>query len=160
MVCDFPWEVEASRTSITFWGTLLPLDNSDDEISLERSLIHAWNKMESALIGEEMHEYETSTALIDLLDQLPPNDSNDTPLETEVHKRVLREHVNIILNALNGRERRVIELRFGLIDGHPRSRAECGRKFGMTARRISQIEAQALNKLRESSLCKGLRDFL
>ena len=65
-----------------------------------------------------------------------------------------------MLDGLAERERKVISLRFGLEDGHPRTLEEVGREFGVTRERIRQIEAKALRKLRHPSRSKKLRDFL
>ena len=65
-----------------------------------------------------------------------------------------------VLEGLAERERKVISLRFGLEDGHPRTLEEVGREFGVTRERIRQIEAKALRKLRPPSRAKRLRDYL
>ncbi|MCX5899113.1 MAG: RNA polymerase sigma factor RpoD, partial [Proteobacteria bacterium] len=61
---------------------------------------------------------------------------------------------------LNHRERRVLQLRFGLEDGRSRTLEEVGREFGVTRERIRQIEAKALRKLRHPSRSKKLKDYL
>ena len=61
---------------------------------------------------------------------------------------MLREQVASVLDSLEGREERVIRLRFGLDDGRPRTLEEVGHEFGLTRERIRQIEAHALRKLR------------
>ena len=65
-----------------------------------------------------------------------------------------------MLDSLTGRERRVLQLRFGLDDGRQRTLEEVGREFGVTRERIRQIEAKALRKLRHPSRSKKLRDYL
>jgi RNA polymerase primary sigma factor len=65
-----------------------------------------------------------------------------------------------VLDSLTGRERRVLQLRFGLDDGRQRTLEEVGREFGVTRERIRQIEAKALRKLRHPSRSKKLRDYL
>jgi RNA polymerase primary sigma factor len=72
----------------------------------------------------------------------------------------LREQVEDALDSLSGRERRVLQLRFGLDDGRQRTLEEVGREFGVTRERIRQIEAKALRKLRHPSRSKKLRDYL
>ena len=74
--------------------------------------------------------------------------------------QLLREQVEDVLNTLSDRERRVLELRFGLIDGRSRTLEEVGRDFGVTRERIRQIEAKALRKLRHPTRSRKLRDFL
>jgi RNA polymerase primary sigma factor len=73
---------------------------------------------------------------------------------------LLREQVESVLDSLNGRERRVLTLRFGLEDGHARTLEEVAREFGLTRERIRQIEAIALRKLRHPSRSRKLRDFV
>ena len=73
---------------------------------------------------------------------------------------MLRTEVEDILDSLRPRERRVLQLRFGLIDGRQRTLEEVGKRFGVTRERIRQIEAKALRKLRHPSRSKGLTDFL
>ena len=64
-----------------------------------------------------------------------------------------------VLDSLDGREERVIRLRFGLDDGRPRTLEEVGHEFGLTRERIRQIEAKALRKLRHPSRSRKLREF-
>jgi RNA polymerase primary sigma factor len=73
---------------------------------------------------------------------------------------LLKLHINEVLESLNPRERRVLELRFGLKDGHSRTLEEVGKEFGVTRERIRQIEAKALRKLRHPTRSKKLRDYL
>jgi RNA polymerase primary sigma factor len=64
-----------------------------------------------------------------------------------------------VLDSLSSRERRVLQLRFGLEDGRQRTLEEVGREFGVTRERIRQIEAKALRKLRHPTRSKKLRDY-
>ena len=73
---------------------------------------------------------------------------------------MLQEQLQEVLNTLNDRERKVIQLRFGLQDGHPRTLEEVGREFGVTRERIRQIESKTLGKLRHPNRSSVLRDFL
>ncbi|MEW5707022.1 MAG: RNA polymerase sigma factor RpoD [Actinomycetota bacterium] len=73
---------------------------------------------------------------------------------------LLQEQLQEVLDTLSDRERRVIELRFGLIDGHPRTLEEVGRVFGVTRERIRQIESKTLSKLRHPNRSAKLRDYL
>jgi RNA polymerase primary sigma factor len=73
---------------------------------------------------------------------------------------MLQEQLGKVLNALAERERKVIELRFGLVDGHPRTLEEVGREFGVTRERIRQIESKTLAKLRHPSRSSKLKDYL
>ena len=74
--------------------------------------------------------------------------------------QLLKEQVDSVLDTLNDREKRVLQLRFGLEDGRSRTLEEVGREFGVTRERIRQIEAKALRKLRHPTRSKKLRDFL
>ncbi len=73
---------------------------------------------------------------------------------------LLREQLGDVLGTLSEREKRVLELRFGIEDGRPRTLEEVGREFGVTRERIRQIEAKALRKLRHPSRSKKLKDYL
>ena len=73
---------------------------------------------------------------------------------------MLKEQLLEVLNTLTPREQKVIMLRYGVDDGHPRTLEEVGREFNVTRERIRQIEAKALKKLRQPSRSKRLRDFL
>jgi RNA polymerase primary sigma factor len=74
--------------------------------------------------------------------------------------QLLREQVRNVLGFLTDREREVLEMRFGLLDGKDHTLEEVGRRFGVTRERIRQIEAKALRKLRHPSRSKALRDYL
>jgi RNA polymerase primary sigma factor len=74
--------------------------------------------------------------------------------------QLLKEQVEEVLDSLSGRERRVLQLRFGLDDGRQRTLEEVGHEFGVTRERIRQIEAKALRKLRHPSRSKKLKDYL
>ncbi len=73
---------------------------------------------------------------------------------------MLQEQLGKVLGELGDRERKVIELRFGLLDGHPRTLEEVGREFGVTRERIRQIESKTLAKLRHPSRSGKLKDYL
>ena len=73
---------------------------------------------------------------------------------------LLREQLDDVLETLTDREKRVLELRFGIEDGRPRTLEEVGKEFGVTRERIRQIEAKALRKLRHPSRSKQLKDYL
>ena len=73
---------------------------------------------------------------------------------------MLQEQLSKVLDGLAERERKVISLRFGLEDGHPRTLEEVGREFGVTRERIRQIESKTLVKLRHPSRSSKLKDYL
>jgi len=81
------------------------------------------------------------------------------PDETATYN-LLREQLNEILSTLPPREVRILQLRYGLLDGQPYTLEEVGRKMGVTRERVRQIEAQALSRLRQLSIRRKLRDYL
>jgi RNA polymerase primary sigma factor len=84
-----------------------------------------------------------------------------SPAPAEVASfQLLKEQVEEVLDGLSGRERRVLQLRFGLDDGRQRTLEEVGREFGVTRERIRQIEAKALRKLRHPTRSRKLKDYL
>jgi RNA polymerase primary sigma factor len=102
----------------------------------------------------------------------PVGEEGDTQLgdfieDSEIEKPMdaalfvlLQEQLQKVLGTLDDRERRIIQLRFGLHDGYPRTLEEVGREFKVTRERIRQIEFKTLNKLRNSNRSKALRDFI
>ena len=81
------------------------------------------------------------------------------PIEAAA-KEILKEQIKNALGALTDREREVLELRYGLIDGKDHTLEEVGQYFTVTRERIRQIEAKALRKLRHPSHSKDLKDYL
>ena len=73
---------------------------------------------------------------------------------------MLQDQLEQVLDNLSIREQRIIQLRFGLTDGHPRTLEEVGREFGVTRERIRQIESKTLAKLRHPSRAQMLREYL
>jgi RNA polymerase primary sigma factor len=86
-------------------------------------------------------------------DEAPPPDDSAT-------FNLLREHLEEVLNGLPPREVRILQLRYGLLDGQAYTLEEVGRKMGVTRERVRQIEAQALSRLRHPSIRRKLRDYL
>ena len=104
----------------------------------------------SSPIGEE-EDAELSDFVEDK-DAIAPSDAASLTM--------LRTEVEDILDSLRPRERRVLQLRFGFINGSQRTLEEVGKRFGVTRERIRQIEVTALRKLRHPSRSKRLTDFL
>lgn len=73
---------------------------------------------------------------------------------------LLREHLDEIMHSLPPREVRILQLRYGLLDGQAYTLEEVGRKMGVTRERVRQIEAQALSRLRHPSVRRKLREYL
>ena len=101
-------------------------------------------------IGEEEDSH--------LGDFIPDEDASE-PSEAASFS-LLREQLEEVLDTLAPREKKVLELRFGIVDGRTRPLEEVGKEFNVTRERIRQIEAKALRKLRHPSRSKKLRDFL
>lgn len=87
-------------------------------------------------------------------------DDTVTAPEDAADFTMLRDELNKILSGLSDREKKVLELRFGLNDGMPRTLEEVGKEFDVTRERIRQIEAKALRKLKHPSRSQKLKDFL
>ncbi|MBR6778845.1 MAG: RNA polymerase sigma factor RpoD [Clostridia bacterium] len=109
---------------------------SQDPISLESKMGHE----EDSKIGD-----------------LIPDESALSPQDI-AQQNMLKEQLMSVLETLTPREQKVIRLRYGLDDAHPRTLEEVGREFSVTRERIRQIEAKALRKLRHPSKLKRLRD--
>jgi len=125
------------------------MEISSDRVSEILKISHDPVSLETP-IGEE----EDST----LRDLIPDNNAQ-APSDAASYQ-LLKEQVDNVLDSISQRERRVLQLRFGLEDGRSRTLEEVGREFGVTRERIRQIEAKALRKLRHPTRSKKLRDFL
>ncbi len=88
------------------------------------------------------------------------HDTQTPTLFDAASRELLKEQVDQVLQSLSDRERRVLEERFGLKDGRPKTLEEVGKMFAVTRERIRQIEAKALRKLRHPSRGNKLRDYL
>jgi len=114
------------------------LQSADDTISLDRP------------VGDE--ENNELGDFIEDDDALEPMDA--------AAKEILKEQVQAALSVLSDRERQVLELRFGLIDGKDHTLEEVSRYFNVTRERIRQIEAKALRKLRHPTRSHHLREYM
>ncbi|GHT79509.1 RNA polymerase sigma factor SigA [Actinomycetota bacterium] len=101
-------------------------------------------------IGEE-EDSQLGDFIEDTQAEVPPDAASFSMLQEQLGK---------VLDGLAERERKVISLRFGLEDGHPRTLEEVGREFGVTRERIRQIESKTLAKLRHPSRSSKLKDYL
>ena len=101
-------------------------------------------------IGEE-EDSQLGDFIEDSQAVAPPEAASDS---------MLHEQLDQVLDGLADRERKVIKLRFGLEDGHPRTLEEVGREFGVTRDRIRQIESKTLAKLRHPSRSSKLKDYM
>lgn len=87
------------------------------------------------------------------------DDRSSTPMDTASHQ-ILREQIECVLARLPERERKIIQLRYGLNDGRYRTLEEVGKEFGITRERIRQIESKVLRKLRHPAYGRQLRSYL
>ena len=101
-------------------------------------------------VGEEEDSY-----LGDFIEDAEADSPTDSASQT-----MLRQVIDEIFESLTPREVRILQLRFGLVDGYSYTLEEVGKKFGVTRERIRQIEAQALGRLRHPSRSRKLRDYL
>jgi RNA polymerase primary sigma factor len=127
----------------------------------ERMLITPEKVREIVKVSQEPVSLETPIGEEEdshLGDFIPDNQAL-APSDAASHK-LLKEQVESVLEGLTGRERRVLQLRFGLEDGRTRTLEEVGREFNVTRERIRQIEAKALRKLRHPSRSRKLKDYL
>jgi RNA polymerase primary sigma factor len=134
-----PTEEEVARAlDLTSERVRQILDHSRQPISLEAPVGNEGD----AFLGDFIED-----------DKLPQ------PIELASHQ-LMKEQIAEALGKLAERERKIIELRFGLLDGKYRTLEEVGREFGITRERIRQIEAKALRKLRHPSYSRRLRGYL
>ena len=111
-------------------------------------------KQDTVSIAQKVGK-EEDTTLADFI----PDEATPSPFES-ASSEILKTHIVDVLDTLNPRERRVIELRYGLKDSRIRTLEEVGKEFGVTRERIRQIEAMALRKLRHPARSKRLKDYL
>jgi RNA polymerase primary sigma factor len=95
----------------------------------------------------------------DTLGDFIEDDTIPTP-DTTAANNLLHEHLESVLDMLPPREARILQLRYGLVDGQYLTLNEVGRKMGVTRERVRQIEAQALRRLRTPSIQRALRPYL
>ena len=135
--------------------TLLDLAKVLDTTSNKIEKLLQMSTMESVSletpVGEEGEEHRFSDFLID---------SNTPSPEDQGIAELLHDHILEVLELLPEREQQVIELRFGLRDGHSRTLAEIGEEFGVSRERVRQIEHGALTKLRHPKLSGQLLDYI
>ncbi|MCA9382044.1 sigma-70 family RNA polymerase sigma factor, partial [Candidatus Dojkabacteria bacterium] len=93
------------------------------------------------------------------LSDIIPDEITSTPSEIAT-RAFLKQQINEALDELTDRERKVLELRFGLTDGVSRTLEEVGHEFKVTRERIRQIEAKALKRLRSKDIEIMLKDYL
>ena len=137
-------------------------DGVDLDVGLSRKLKRASQKVRKIVrISQEPMSLdmpigqEDSSQLGDFI----PDDNLPGPVDA-ASRQLLKEQIRSALGILSERERQVLEMRFGLLDGQDSTLEEVGRFFGVTRERIRQIEAKALRKLRHPTRSRQLRDYL
>jgi len=137
-----------------------------DNTPLDPEIAEAWedatNKVQNVLkVAEEPISLELPVGDEDnstLADFIEDQEAS-APMESAA-KDMLADQVRASLDVLNERERQVLELRFGLVDGKDHTLEEVSQYFDVTRERIRQIEAKALRKLRHPTHSSNLREFL
>jgi RNA polymerase primary sigma factor len=130
--------------------------------SLTRKLRRAAQKVRKIMrISQEPMSLEMPIGQEDssLLGDFIEDDKVPGPVDA-ASRQLLKEQIRSALGVLSDREREVLEMRFGLLDGQDHTLEEVGRHFGVTRERIRQIEAKALRKLRHPTRSRQLRDYL
>ncbi len=137
-------------------------DGSQVDINVERRWRRAASKVRRIIrIAQEPMSLETPIGQEEnsYLGDFIEDETVPGPVDAAA-KQLLKEQLHEILDQLSERERRVLEMRFGLQDGQGRTLEEVGSEFGVTRERIRQIEAKALRKLRHPIRSRKLRDYL
>jgi RNA polymerase primary sigma factor len=130
--------------------------------ALEQKVNRAVERVEKILrLAQEPMSLETPVGSEDssILGDFIEDESVVTPLDA-ASRELLRDQIRSALLFLNERERQVLELRFGLLDGRDHTLEEVGQRLGVTRERVRQIEAKALRKLRHPRSSRSLRDYL
>ncbi len=128
-------------------------------LSVEEALVESDGCLDGAITPEAVADaIDDGLCLGDLIDECMPDP--DLQPWSQVERQLLKEMIEILLDSLTPRERRVMQLRFGLEDGRARTLQEIGDEFGTTRERIRQIEEKALNRLRHPSRSRKLKEWL
>ena len=152
----------ASRTLLAELGREPTAEEIGEAMSRGQEVVVTPEKVRE-IIKASQHALSLDTPIGEEQDQTLGDFVEDTaalaPAEAAANQ-LLKEQVAAVLNSLTGRERRVLQLRFGLEDGRARTLDEIGTEFHVSRERIRQIEAEALRKLRHPSRSRKLRDYL
>lgn len=145
-------------------SSILEAQGADEPLDpmLERKLKRAAGKIRRIMkIAQEPMSLEMPIGSEDnsSLGDFIEDESVPGPVD-QASRQLLKEQMQDVLDGLSDRERKVLELRFGLQDGRTRTLEEVGQEFGVTRERIRQIEAKALRKLRHPIRSRKLRDYL
>jgi RNA polymerase primary sigma factor len=138
------------------------LKTAQEPVSLETPMdipgVTRANNKAREILKAAQESFQEPVSLEILKDFVEDKESPSLP-KIATHS-LLKEQLDEVLETLTYREKRVLELRFGIATGHPHTLEEIGKEFGVTRERIRQIEAKALIKLRHPSRSKRLKDYL
>ena len=133
-----------------------------DEIAMEMGMdvekIYQIEKIEQDVVSLENPVGDDSDDGKSTLQDFIADDKILSP-DQESSRRILRDQVNMILNDLSEKERKILEMRHGLNDGITHTLEEVGREFGVTRERIRQIEAKAHEKIRQHDKINRLKNY-
>ena len=133
-----------------------------DEIATEMGMdvdkIYQIEKIEQDVVSLENPVGDDSDDGKSTLQDFIPDDKI-LPPDQESSRRILRDQVNMILNDLSEKERKILEMRHGLMDGITHTLEEVGKEFGVTRERIRQIEAKAHEKIRQHEKINRLKNY-
>lgn len=133
-----------------------------DEIAVEMGMdvdkIYQIEKIEQDVVSLESPVGDDSDDSKSTLQDFIPDDKILSPAD-EVSRRILRDQVNTILSDLSEKERKILEMRHGLVDGITHTLEEVGKEFGVTRERIRQIEAKAHEKIRQHDQASRLKNY-
>ena len=141
---------------------LLRREGSRMDPGLQRKLRRAAQKVRKIMrLSQEPMSLDMPIGQEDnsLLGDFIEDDKMPGPVDA-ASRQLLKEQIRSALGVLSEREREVLEMRFGLLDGQDHTLEEVGKHFGVTRERIRQIEAKALRKLRHPTRSRQLRDYL
>jgi len=156
---DRVWRMHrASRLLEQRLGRKPTIEEIADDMELSPQKVQWMLKVSQQPMSLEKPIGEEDNGERELQDYVP---SEDTPDPAEMATRhLLREQIEEMLTSLTPREARVLELRYGLVDGRYYTLKEVGQKFGLTRERIRQIEREALHRLRQPHRSQKLKDYL
>ena len=127
------------------------------EMGMDTDKIYQIEKIEQDVVSLESPVGDEDDGKSTLQDFIP--DDKILSPEQESSRRILRDQVNLILNDLSEKERKILEMRHGLNDGITHTLEEVGREFGVTRERIRQIEAKAHEKIRQHEQASRLKNY-
>ena len=136
-------------------------DDEEASDALEISLKEFVNIKSAIFLIERIQDFSRRDGELCVFATLPNGfDETTTDPFVLVERRLLEEQLNAVLGGITSREERIIRLRYGLVDGIPKTLDEIGKDIGVTRERVRQIEGKVMGKLRHPSRSLALRDYL